>query len=83
MMRDYVEYVGDYLLQLLGFPRLFLKANPVSALLMYVADGHLTRRWSNQFPFMENTAIGARANFFERRVSDYVGARVTRERSIG
>ncbi|KAI0708390.1 putative ribonucleoside-diphosphate reductase small chain B [Earliella scabrosa] len=60
MMGDYVEYVGDYLLQLLGFPPLFLKKNP--------------------FPFMENTAISARANFFERRVSDYIGARVTRDR---
>ena len=42
MMRDYVEYVGDYLLQLLGFAPLFLKTNPVSAFVMRLAEGPLT-----------------------------------------
>ncbi|KAI0723582.1 putative ribonucleoside-diphosphate reductase small chain B [Earliella scabrosa] len=63
MMHDYVEYVADYLLQMLGYPQLFLKRNP--------------------FPFMENTSISARANFFERRVSDYVGARVSHAKTAG
>ena len=31
MMQDYVEYVGDYLLHLLGYAPLYLKRNPVSA----------------------------------------------------
>ncbi len=31
MMRDYVEYVGDFLLQGLGLEPMFMKANPVSA----------------------------------------------------
>ncbi|RDX51346.1 putative ribonucleoside-diphosphate reductase small chain B [Lentinus brumalis] len=30
----------------------------------------------NPFPFMETTAVGGRANFFERGVSDYIGAAV-------
>ncbi|TFK89705.1 putative ribonucleoside-diphosphate reductase small chain B [Polyporus arcularius HHB13444] len=58
MMRDYVEYVGDFLLQGLGLEPMFMKANP--------------------FPFMETTVVDSRANFFERRVSDYVGAEVDR-----
>ncbi|TFK85156.1 putative ribonucleoside-diphosphate reductase small chain B [Polyporus arcularius HHB13444] len=56
LMRDYVEYVADFLLVKLGVPVLFGKRNP--------------------FPFMETTAIGGRANFFERGVSDYIGAAV-------
>ncbi|KAI0689804.1 putative ribonucleoside-diphosphate reductase small chain B [Cerioporus squamosus] len=56
LMRDYVEYVADFLLVELELPVLFGKRNP--------------------FPFMETTAIGGRANFFERGVTDYIGAAV-------
>ena len=30
LMRDYVEYVADFLLVALGYTPLFMKANPVS-----------------------------------------------------
>ncbi|RDX47457.1 putative ribonucleoside-diphosphate reductase small chain B [Lentinus brumalis] len=56
LMRDYVEYVADFLLVELGFPVMFGKNNP--------------------FPFMETSAVGGRANFFERGVTDYIGATV-------
>ncbi|KAI0697954.1 putative ribonucleoside-diphosphate reductase small chain B [Cerioporus squamosus] len=56
LMRDYVEYVADFLLVELDLPVLFGKTNP--------------------FAFMETTAIGGRANFFERGVTDYIGAAV-------
>ncbi|TFK81784.1 putative ribonucleoside-diphosphate reductase small chain B [Polyporus arcularius HHB13444] len=58
LMKDYVEYVGDFLLQGLGLEPIFEKPNP--------------------FPFMETTVVDGRTNFFERRVSEYVGAEVTR-----
>ncbi|RPD77264.1 putative ribonucleoside-diphosphate reductase small chain B [Lentinus tigrinus ALCF2SS1-7] len=56
LMRQYVEYVGDFLLEGLGVPRCYGSRNP--------------------FAFMETTVVGARANFFERRVSEYIGASV-------
>ncbi|RDX52795.1 putative ribonucleoside-diphosphate reductase small chain B [Lentinus brumalis] len=59
LMRDYVEYVGDFLLQGLGYGSYYGKRNP--------------------FDFMETTVVDARANFFERRVSDYIGASVDRD----
>ncbi|KAI0683471.1 putative ribonucleoside-diphosphate reductase small chain B [Earliella scabrosa] len=56
LMGDYVEYVADYLLGMLGLAPLYGKDNP--------------------FPFMEGSAVGAKANFFERPVSDYVSGAV-------
>ena len=70
LMRAYVEYVADFLLTELGMEVMYGTANPVRrspvgarAALMFI-----------QFPFMETTAVGGRANFFERGVSDYIGA---------
>ncbi|KAI0710061.1 putative ribonucleoside-diphosphate reductase small chain B [Earliella scabrosa] len=54
LMKDYVEYVADFLLEQLGYDAFYGKANP--------------------FPFMASTAANSHANFFERSVSDYVGA---------
>ncbi|RPD53754.1 putative ribonucleoside-diphosphate reductase small chain B [Lentinus tigrinus ALCF2SS1-7] len=56
LMREYIQYVGDFLLEGLGVPPCYGSRNP--------------------FVFMETTVVGSRANFFERRVSEYVGASV-------
>ncbi|KAI1782636.1 putative ribonucleoside-diphosphate reductase small chain B [Ganoderma leucocontextum] len=58
-----------------------LNANLMNQYVEYVADFLLWRLGyatmygqTNPFPFMESTAIPARANFFERPVTDYQGA---------
>ncbi|KAK7437109.1 hypothetical protein VKT23_018735 [Stygiomarasmius scandens] len=51
LMTDYVEFVGDCILQMLGVPARFLKPNP--------------------FDFMDLISLRGKANFFERRVSEY------------
>ena len=70
-MRQYVEYVGDFLLLELGYPAHYNASNPVSSLHGFaVRYSHVWR----QFPFMETSAVGGRTNFFERGVTDYIGA---------
>jgi ribonucleotide reductase beta subunit family protein with ferritin-like domain len=58
LMRQYIEFVADRLLQQLGHPKLYNAKNP--------------------FPFMERISVEGKTNFFERRVSEYSLANVTR-----
>ena len=76
LMRDYVEYIADYLLKQLGFPALFKKPNPVRAIPTLLV--HVLMHFTRQFPFMETSAVSSRTNFFERSVSDYVGVTLSR-----
>ena len=72
VMGRYVEYVGDFLLAKLGFAPYFKTPNPVRGH-GFVSVHLLTYE---QFPFMETSAADGRANFFERDVTDYIGASV-------
>ena len=73
-MKQYVEYLANFLLVHLGFPVLYGQTNPVR--MVYVSYHRVLISRVVQFPFMEGTAIPARANFFERPVSDYHGAAI-------
>ena len=74
LMRDYVEYVGDYLLSILGYSPLFYSKNPVSGVFVCLAFALRVILITRQFPYMETTAVGARTNFFERPAGDYIGS---------
>ena len=76
LMRDYVEYVADFLLGQLGMQALFGKCNPVRAVSVLV----VTQRLHDdvQFPFMETTVLDLKINFFERPPADYLGVPLPR-----
>jgi len=78
-MCQYIEFVADRLLEMLGFLKHYEAINPVSspsniALCLYITSYIYT---FVQFPFMEFISMEGKTNFFERRVSSYKKSHVS------
>jgi len=67
MMCEYIEFVADQLLNMLGYPKFYNTANPVS----HIPACNLYSSNSVKFPFMNLISMEGKANFFEKQVSEY------------